>query len=49
MTDFGYVVSLAIPFKSLRFPSGSHPSTWGVALSPHIPEKNEDDFWPAVT
>ena len=49
LTDFGYVVSLAIPFKSLRFPSGGNPSTWGVALSRHIPEKNEDDFWPAVT
>ena len=49
LTEFGYVVSFAIPFKSLRFPAGSGPSSWGIALSRHIPEKNEDDFWPGIT
>jgi hypothetical protein len=49
LTKFGYVVSIAIPFKSLRFPPESGPRTWGVALMRGIPGKSENAFWPGVT
>ena len=29
MTDGGYIVEVAIPFSSLRFPRSSEPQTWG--------------------
>jgi Domain of unknown function (DUF5916) len=48
LTDFGYVVSFAIPFKSLRFPSGDGRA-WGIALMRAIPVNNEQAFWPGVT
>ncbi len=40
LTPFGYVVSFAIPFKSLRFPPGEGRA-WGVALMRGIPVNNE--------
>src|SRR6476661_3787030 len=49
LTEFGYVASIAIPFKSLRFPPASGPRTWGIALMRGIPGKSENDFWPGVT
>ena len=49
LTDFGYVVSIAVPFKSLRFPSGMTGRAWGVALMREIPVKNEQVFWPGIT
>jgi hypothetical protein len=49
LTDFGYVVSLAIPFKSLRFPPASGPRTWGIAFMRGIPVQSENDFWPGIT
>ena len=48
LTEFGYVVSFAIPFKSLRFPSGDGRA-WGIALMRGIPANNEQAFWPGVT
>lgn len=48
-TDFGYVVSIAIPFKSLRFPAGTGPQTWGVAVARSIPSADEIAFWPGIT
>ncbi|TQV73989.1 carbohydrate binding family 9 domain-containing protein [Aliikangiella marina] len=32
ITDFGYVVEMAIPFKSLRFPQSSEPQEWGFEI-----------------
>ena len=32
VTDFGYITSIAIPFKSLRFPPASGPQVWGIAF-----------------
>jgi len=49
LTDFGYVVSISIPFKSLRFPPVGGPQTWGVAFMRGIPGKSENDFWPGIT
>src|SRR5262249_47684402 len=49
LTETGYVVSMAIPFKSLRFPPASGPQTWGISLLRGIPVNNEQSFWPGVT
>lgn len=48
LTDFGYVVWMAIPFKSLRF-SGEPVQSWGVALSRTTLRTNELVWWPYVT
>ena len=48
-TDFGYVVSIAIPFKSLRFPAGTGPQAWGIAVARSVPAADEIAFWPGIT
>jgi len=45
VTDQGFVVWFAIPFRSLRFAS-SDPQTWGIILNREIPRSSEDAFWP---
>ena len=45
----GYLVLMAIPFKSLRFPSGTNPSAWGIALQRNIPTRSEASFWPGIS
>jgi hypothetical protein len=49
LTATGYVVWMAIPFKSLRFPPASGPQTWGIAVLRGIPVNNEQSFWPGIT
>ncbi len=48
LTAQGYVVWMAIPFKSLRF-SPQHEQTWGLILYRGILRENEDDFWPEIS
>ncbi len=48
LTDRGFVVWIAIPFRSLRF-SSADPKTWGIFLNRGIPRNNEDTFWPPYT
>nr|MBA3949888.1 carbohydrate binding family 9 domain-containing protein [Acidobacteriota bacterium] len=48
LTAFGYVTRMAIPFKSLRFPSAD-VQQWGIALAREIPRVNEESFWPYIT
>jgi hypothetical protein len=48
LTPQGFVASLTIPFRSLRFARGG-AQTWGVALFRSIPANNESSFWPYVT
>ncbi|MDH3626867.1 MAG: carbohydrate binding family 9 domain-containing protein [Acidobacteriota bacterium] len=48
LTDRGYLVRMAIPFKSLRF-SPDDAQTWGIVLVRDIPRNNEVSFWPRVT
>ena len=48
LTADGYIVLLAIPFKSLRFTSDDI-QTWGIALIRFIPRSNEQSFWPYIT
>ena len=45
VTSKGFIVWMAIPFRSLRFASND-PQTWGIILNRGIPRKNEDTFWP---
>lgn len=48
LTDEGYVVWLAMPFKSLRF--GPAPvQTWGIQFGRSIPRLNEQSFWPSYS
>jgi hypothetical protein len=48
LTPFGFVVRIAIPFKSLRFPE-TDVQTWGIGLARAIQRNNETSFWPYVT
>jgi uncharacterized protein DUF5916 len=45
VTAGGYVVWVAIPFKSLRF-RPEDGQTWGVLLNRDIPRNNESLYWP---
>jgi hypothetical protein len=48
VTNRGFVVWMAIPFKSLRFPA-AREQEWGIILYRGIFRKNEDSFWPHVS
>ncbi len=48
LTEHGFVVWMAIPFHSLRFPS-QEVQTWGLLFSREKPERNERAFWPHVS
>jgi len=48
LTDQGYLAWIAIPFKSLRFPS-TPQQTWGIILRRDIPRVNESSLWPHVS
>ena len=45
ITSGGFMVKMAIPFKSLRFPSGSD-QRWGIMFNRTILRTNEDVYWP---
>src|SRR4030081_1093055 len=48
LTGHGYMVLIAIPFKSLRFPD-TGPQQWGIILNRAIPRTNENLFWPRIS
>ena len=48
LTEEGYVVWMAIPFKSLRFKPRPE-QTWGLVFVRDIPRNNEVSFWPRVS
>jgi Domain of unknown function (DUF5916)/Carbohydrate family 9 binding domain-like len=48
VTSRGFVVWIAIPFKSLRFPA-TKQQDWGIILYRGIVRKNEDAFWPKIS
>jgi Domain of unknown function (DUF5916)/Carbohydrate family 9 binding domain-like len=48
VTSRGFVVWMAIPFKSLRFPA-TKQQEWGIVLYRNITRKNEESFWPQVS
>ena len=49
ITDFGYVVWMEIPFKSLRFAPSDGVQSWGLAVGRSMPVNNEQAFWPGIT
>ena len=48
VTARGFVVWIAIPFKSLRFPA-KRIQEWGIILYRSITRKTEEAFWPHVS
>jgi hypothetical protein len=48
LTPDGYIVWIAIPFKSIRFRPTSEQS-WGIILYRGIVRENENAFWPQVS
>ena len=48
LTTKGYVASITIPFRSLRFPPNKEQS-WGIILYRGIVRENEDSFWPQIS
>ena len=48
VTARGFVVWMAIPFKSLRFPA-TEKQDWGIILYRGITRKTEDSFWPHIS
>ena len=48
LTDDGYVVLIAVPFKVLRFPA-TDVQSWGVSLMRSIRSNSETSFWPGNT
>jgi hypothetical protein len=48
LTPTGFVVWMAIPFQSLRFPNAPEQK-WGIALGRFTPHNQEDSFWPYIT
>jgi hypothetical protein len=48
VTKSGFVVEIAIPFKSLRFPA-TQRQEWGIILYRGIYRKTEDAFWPRIS
>ncbi|WP_338844431.1 DUF5916 domain-containing protein [Massilia sp. W12] len=48
ITDDGYVVSVAIPFKSLRFARGASQD-WGISFGRITARLNEFAYWPYIT
>jgi len=47
-TPTGYIVWMAIPFKSVRYPNAS-VQTWGIALGRSVARSSEISFWPYIT
>jgi hypothetical protein len=45
ITREGFVVRMAVPFRSLRFASND-PQTWGILLDRDVRRNNESSFWP---
>ena len=48
LTKDGYIVLMAIPFKSLRFSNDAEQS-WGIALGRTIAHNNEEAYFPYIT
>ncbi len=47
VTTGGWMALIAIPFRSLRFPTTG--SDWGVVFMRNLPRNSEQDFWPRVS
>jgi hypothetical protein len=48
ISDLGWSAEFAIPFRTLRFPSGAS-QTWGVNFQRNIRRRNERSYWAPVS
>ena len=48
LTSRGFVVWMAVPFRSLRFRVGAD-ELWGITFMRYIAHKDETDYWPYVS
>lgn len=48
LTRQGYIIWMAVPFRSLRFHPGNG-GLWGVTLMRYIAHNDETDYWPHVS
>ncbi len=48
-TEHGYTIEVAIPFRSLRYPSTDGPQTWGLILTRKIPSEGAKYAYPEIT
>ena len=48
LTGQGYILLMAIPFKSLRYPP-TDKQQWRIIRNRSIPRTNENLFWPRIT
>ena len=44
ISDIGWTAEIAIPFRTLRYPSGA-AQTWGLNLQRNIRHRNEESYW----
>ena len=51
LVDDGWIVEMAVPFKSLRYPAKAEGEThqWGFQILRTIPSKNEEVVWAPVS
>lgn len=51
LTEQGYEVEVAFPFKSFRFepPESGEEAIFGIGLKRNVPRKNEEMIWPFVS
>jgi hypothetical protein len=47
ITDQGWVAEFAIPFRTLRYPSGTE-QTWGINFQRNIRRRNERAYWAPI-
>jgi len=45
ITESGYIVEVKIPFKSLRYPSGDTPQSWGLQIERRTQRTGYVDTW----
>ncbi len=49
LTENGFEVEVRIPFRVLRYPSGSSPQTWGLQIDRRVQRSGYEETWtPAV-
>lgn len=48
VTGDGFIVWMAVPFKSVRLPPGDRQE-WGIAVARLLPRNSEQSYWPPVT
>ncbi len=46
LTDDGYVIEMALPFRSIRYPRTDGPQTWGISLTRKIPAQGAKYVFP---